>query len=54
LNRMESLQEASTRASRVSLLGKYLQAVLDVSALVNDKKVLNVTIYLFILLEVYH
>ena len=32
LNRMESLQEASTRASRVSLLGKYLQAVLDISA----------------------
>ena len=41
LNRMESLQEASTRASRVSLLGKYLQALLDVSGLVGDKKVLN-------------
>ena len=34
LNRMESLQEASTRASRVSLLGKYLQALLDKSSAV--------------------
>lgn len=42
LVRMESLQDSNTRSSRSSVMAKYLQAVVDISVVLNsDKKALN-------------
>ena len=42
LARMESLQDSNTRNSRSSVMAKYLQAIVDISVVLNsDKKALN-------------